>query len=129
MRQIFYDLMLDLAPVPKGRPRVSPARFTVVGGRAVQTCKPHAYTPAATKTFEAKLGWELRRAKCIPRKGLIGLDLTFHTTGRADLDNYVKAFMDASNHILYDDDSQVIELHARLSRELPARIHAVVFAA
>lgn len=31
---------------------------------------------------------------------------------RPDLDNYVKAFFDAANMILWDDDSQVVDLHA-----------------
>lgn len=34
-------------------------------------------------------------------------------TGRPDLDNYEKAVMDALNGQLWDDDSQVVELHAR----------------
>jgi len=37
---------------------------------------------------------------------------TIRPVGKPDLDNYIKAIMDAGNGILWVDDSQVCELHS-----------------
>lgn len=40
---------------------------------------------------------------------------------RPDLDNYLKAFLDACTGILYEDDSQIIDLHGlKLYSETPS---------
>lgn len=127
MIEILHAFTIDIDPVPKGRPRVSPAEFRTVGTRRVQTRKPHAYTPATTKAYEERLAWELRRAKVRVLEGDLGLELTFHTKRGGDLDNYVKSFLDAGNGVFMQDDAQVVHLIAWLRRDVPPRIDVVIF--
>ena len=111
---VIVSLTLDVAPAPKGRPRVSPAEYTVLGGAKVQTKKAHGYTPERTRDFEDKVGWALRQAK-VRRNDtdLLGVRAIFHVGGnwdtRPDLDNCLKALLDACNVIVYADDQQVVE--------------------
>ncbi|MFB5068306.1 MAG: RusA family crossover junction endodeoxyribonuclease [Aerococcus sanguinicola] len=112
------ELVIPGECVPKGRPR-----FTKAG---------HAYTPKKTRAYEAKLKLYFRRAVKEPMEGplsvtlVIGrpflksftkkktaeaLNLDLWPISRPDLDNYVKAVLDAGNGILFADDSQVCRLH------------------
>lgn len=111
---VLVSLTLDVAPAPKGRPRVSPAEYTVLGGQRVRTKKAHGYTPERTRDFEDRVGWALRRAK-VRRNDtdLLGVRAVFHAGGnwdtRPDLDNCLKALLDACNVIVYADDQQVVQ--------------------
>jgi len=109
------------APVAKARPRVSTRH-----GRAF------AYTPKKSADYE-----RLIAAQCPnrPIDGPLALNLQFgipipaswskrkkadalsgviRPTSRPDIDNYVKAVMDAVNGLAYYDDSQVVSLYAKL---------------
>ena len=106
------ELEIPIAPVPKGRPRMTRAG--------------HAYTPAKTREAEATIkewlafrlprGWE-------PYTCAITVELVCYMKkpktnkmeypiGRPDLDNLVKTITDASNGLVWRDDSQIVELHA-----------------
>lgn len=111
---VIVSLTLDVAPAPKGRPRVSPAEYTMIGGQKVRTKKAHGYTPERTRDFEDKVGWALRQAKVRRNDGdELGVRAVFHVGGnwdtRPDLDNCTKALLDASNGIAFKDDQQVVE--------------------
>ncbi len=107
-------------PVPKARPRA-----TVIGGAA------RLYTPGTTRAWEAaaKLAARSAMAKAPPREGALFLSVTVHLpvpqswskakradalagrvhpTARPDLDNYVKAALDALNGEAWRDDAQVV---------------------
>lgn len=113
---------VDIVPVAKGRPRFG-------GGRV--------YTPKKTKDFEAQLGFEGHREmnRRPPLDTAISLDASFtvpvprswskkkrekalngtiHPIGRPDIDNYLKAVMDALNNIVWQDDSQIVTVGASL---------------
>lgn len=103
-----FRLLAHIVPVPKGRPRAG------LGGRM--------YTPAKTKQFEQDFGF-MARAKArkdgvrIPYAGSLRLSVMIHAAQvPADIDNYVKAIMDALNGVIYADDRQVIGLNATLLR-------------
>lgn len=106
--------------VAKGRPRYT--RF----GRA--------YTPKKTADFEQFVKQQIKSqgaemskgpfettilvfkevpkswSKAKKEKALLGEILP---TSRPDLDNYVKSIWDACNGVLYDDDSCIVNLHAK----------------
>jgi Holliday junction resolvase RusA-like endonuclease len=89
-------------PIPKERPRV-------VNGRA--------YTPERTRNWETAVAWCARIAMG-PKKPLAGdlvVTLEFRRKGklRADLDNLTKN-IDGMNGVVWHDDKQVVELHARV---------------
>jgi len=91
---------LHLRPVPKGRPRL---------GRG------HAYTPAATRAYEEHIAWAYKEAGGPLHEGLLDVTMVFRAQRwPGDLDNLVKAVLDALNGIAWRDDRQIRELHAAL---------------
>jgi Holliday junction resolvase RusA-like endonuclease len=94
----------------------------------------HAFTPGRTVTYEAQLATAAQAAmdgrppvggpvavtleiwmpiaSSWPLKKQIGAELGFlRPTGKPDIDNVVK-MLDALNHIIWDDDSQIVMLSA-----------------
>jgi Holliday junction resolvase RusA-like endonuclease len=109
-------------PVAKGRPRL--------------TCNGIAYTPAATRKYEAHgrlaaqqaMGDRPPIAAPVRIVSLVELAVPaswsrartaaalagdIRPTTRPDLDNYIKAALDAINSIVVTDDSLVVELDAQ----------------
>lgn len=85
--------------VPKARARVA---------------RGHAYTPQATRDYEAKVRRAALAAGVSPLVGRIRLTITIHSADRRrrDLDNMIKAIQDALNGVAYVDDSQIDQLQA-----------------
>lgn len=115
-------VVVDGEPVPKGRPRTSPAEWTVVDGRRVRTRAARTYTPTRTAAAEERIGWALRAAG-VRRADTDDLEVrvVFHLAGRrrVDVDNLVKTALDACNGIAWRDDCQVTLLHAEVVRGSP----------
>lgn len=90
-------------PTPKGRPR-----FT--NGRVL--------TDEKSRVAETDFKWQLKAARVPKFAGPVKVELHFHRKDkiRCDLDNLIKLAWDAMNGLVYDDDSQVVELHAVLER-------------
>jgi Holliday junction resolvase RusA-like endonuclease len=124
-------------PVGKGRPR-----FARQGG-FVKT-----YTPKKTANWEQEIAQAAKQAmgSQAPLDTPVALSVRVYKTipvswskakrqqaesnamkpiGKPDLDNYIKAIMDAGNGILWVDDSQVCELHSVKSYGSP-RIEVTV---
>jgi Holliday junction resolvase RusA-like endonuclease len=115
-------LIIDGAPVAKARPRLGK------GGRV--------YTPGATRAYETlvrQLAALEMRGKA-PLQGAVRVELLVELalpqswsrtkqlaaiageimpSSRPDIDNYVKAALDAINTIVIVDDAQIVELRAR----------------
>lgn len=106
-----HRFLFDVTPLAKGRPR-----FTRQG---------RCYTPAATRSFEERLKqaaiFSWRKA---PLTGPLALKVTFsfprpksvkrpYPVSRPDLDNYLKAALDALNGVLWVDDAQMVDILAR----------------
>lgn len=107
---MYYRFYLD--PVPKGRPRLSR------GG--------HAFTPLKTREAERiiqlmaqkQAGNQPRLAGPIQADVLFVIskpkkpkDKNYHVV-RPDLDNLLKLVLDALNGILWNDDSQIVQICA-----------------
>lgn len=115
------EFTVYITPVAKARPRVS-----MRNGRAF------AYTPKKSADYEIAIA-----AHCpnTPMDGPLAINLQFgipiakswskakqddalsgriRPTSRPDIDNYIKAIMDAVNGRAYHDDSQVVDLSASL---------------
>ena len=115
---------IDIEPVPKGRPRFH------IQGRRVMT-----FTPSKTHIYEQTIALEYsqRRKKVFERNTPIDVSLVFglpipQTTPKKrrpdmesgatrhikkpDVDNLVKAVLDALNGIAYEDDAQIVSIVA-----------------
>ncbi len=103
------SLTVDIEPKVKERPRL---------------CKYGTYTAKRTSSYETKLSALLRKAFSLkPLQGEIKLTVVFVFKPpnkltrpypcKGDLDNFVKAFKDAANGILWVDDVQVTGMLAR----------------
>lgn len=113
-------IAMDGPPIAKTR-----ARF----GRG------HAYTPAQTRSFANDFGWAAKAAMAgrTPFTGAVKIIARFelpipaswsarkradaitgeiHPTAKPDLDNFLKAVLDAINGIVVGDDAQVTEIRA-----------------
>ena len=111
---------IDITPVAKARPRV-----TMVGGRA------RAYTPKKSADYERQIAreWAHERQSAAARLDIVfGIPIPqswskkqqdaaasglLLPAKKPDIDNLIKAVMDALNGVAYDDDNQVIELSAK----------------
>jgi len=65
--------------------------------------------------WEAKAQWKHK-----PIAGEVKVNVEFHVQNkRSDLDNLLKGFLDSMTGILYEDDRQISEIHAKrfLSKE------------
>lgn len=97
----------------------------------------HVYTPKATRDEERKIAdaWRKRHGETL-FEGALSVSVTFHAsapkswprrllgsswTQKPDVDNAVKAVLDALNGVAWSDDAQIIRLHAekapRVSKE------------
>ena len=109
-------------PKGKGRPRFN---SNVPGARP--------RTPEQTLMYENLIGWEYRRQcdSCFPEKVPIAMRIRAYysipasaskkkkqrmisgeerPTKKPDLDNVVKVYADALNHLAYHDDAQVVKI-------------------
>lgn len=68
---------------------------------------------AEAKAYKTEVGW---LAKAIIREPLTcPVAVTLHVyrpAKRGDLDNYSKVLLDSLNGIAYEDDAQIVEIHA-----------------
>lgn len=107
------QFIVDGQPVAKQRPRTRRTR----GG------KYRTHTPKKTKDYEASVAQSARIALgSKPRfgdKDKLSVSITIWRDNaiRADIDNIVKSIMDGMEGIVYKNDSQVLELYARLHRK------------
>lgn len=106
-------------PVAKGRPR--------------HTRNGHTYTPKKTRDYEALVknhiklqGGKITEGPVVVRVGVYrsipksfskkkreqAINNEVVPDTRPDLDNYIKALLDASNGLLFQDDNQVVKLVA-----------------
>ena len=116
-----HTIVIPGVPVPKGRPRLG-------NGRAYTPARTAAWERAAKASARAQWGSEpplegavkveLLVILPVPKSWgkhvkVLALDGAYLPARRPDLDNYIKAGLDALNEIAWRDDAQVVELSAR----------------
>ena len=99
-------MIIHIQPIPKGRPRT-----------VSKNGRTWTYTPPRTKEFEEKLKWLLKQGNPKPYDCPLSLTVSFGYKRDADIDNFIKAFCDAANGILWNDDRQIREIHACKRKE------------
>jgi Holliday junction resolvase RusA-like endonuclease len=120
--QVIFQV--DGTPVPKGRPRFARR------GKFVSTYSPKTTVDYESKVFEAaKEAMGLQKPLEGPIVACIYITLPIpasyskkrsqaclsgeeRPTKRSDIDNFVKAIFDGMNGVVFEDDSQVVSLHA-----------------
>lgn len=107
--ELICSAVIDGQPLPKERPRV-------VNG--------HTYTPKKTKDEEERIAriLALHTHVDIPvANDNIRVDMDFYRGDRrrVDIDNAAKTQLDSMNKIIIADDSQIVELHATMTRGDP----------
>jgi len=120
--KIPFETSLNITAIPKGRPR--------------HTSSGHAYTPERTRDYEAAVRYAAQKKmqgkkqflatvrvtifvyKTVPKsyskEKRVLASLGWIIPSGGDLDNYVKAVTDALNGVVYHDDKQIGELHAKV---------------
>lgn len=116
---------VNITPMIKGRPRFG---------------KGFAYTPTRTRNYEKALKAHLKsmmdQQGQAPFDGPISVEVYFkmkqpkkpsNPYPSGDIDNYVKAFLDAANEVLFLDDKQIVELVSTKAYTLHDCITGIVF--
>lgn len=107
----FITLIFNTEPTAKGRPRIG--KFG------------SAYTPAKTRKAEKEIAeaakMQMMKQRKDPLIGPVAVGIEFIMQrpkkpsqpfpSRSDLDNYAKLVCDALNEIVWDDDSQIVDLY------------------
>ncbi len=133
-------IILPIEPKPQSRPRFARR------GNYVQT-----YEDSTMKTYKQQVKNYLRRAKPkLIEKGPIMAHVTFYVQApksalsnkqkrlevelerkycdkKSDLDNYLKAILDASNKILFSDDGQVAKIITEKKYSYNPRIEIEIY--
>lgn len=107
------SFVVDIIPIPKGRPRL---------GRGV------TFTPPKTREYESHLKSLFKKEMMEKTFGALDVPLKVYLEFvlvrpkkprfikwpgvRSDIDNYIKAFLDAGNDILWTDDSLICDIRA-----------------
>lgn len=101
-----FTITIPIVAIGKGRPRVSKAG--------------HVYTPKETRDYEEKVARMIAENFKLDRfTGPVFVDIRVeikqtgdrvYPTVKPDLDNVVKALLDAMNKLVYQDDAQICSL-------------------
>jgi len=120
MKPKIWDFIINTEPIPQERPR-----FTVSyrKGRAYG----RVYESQKMKKYKEFIGWELKRqykSSIIPKYIPIAIECIFFLKEKnffkMDIDNLIKALLDAMQGIIFENDNQIIRLSAGkyISKEL-----------
>lgn len=65
------------------------------------------------REYKGQAGWLAKEAGCYPLAGPVGIVLHVYRARRAgDLDNFGKCLLDSLQGVAFENDSQIVELHA-----------------
>lgn len=79
-----------------------------------RSCRGRVFLSAEAKAYKNTVAALAASRGLQPLQGAIVLKVDIYRERRSgDLDNRLKAIQDALNKIAFDDDSQIVEIHAR----------------
>lgn len=71
------------------------------------------YKSDDARAYQAAVGWQCQALRLSPEVGPITVTMRLYRPAkRGDIDNSIKVLLDALNGYAYEDDSQIVELHA-----------------
>ena len=77
--------------------------------------KGHMVVSAEAKAYKTQVAWIARAAGAQLMDGTLSLSVdVYRAQRRGDLDNFLKILSDSLQGIIYENDSQIVEIHARL---------------
>lgn len=78
-----------------------------------RTYRNQTVVSADAKAYKAGVGWQAKAVIREPLSCPIAVTLrVYRPAKRGDLDNYSKVLLDALNGVAYEDDGQIVEIHA-----------------
>lgn len=93
-------------------------RFTLPwppsANRYWRNVRGHTVVSSEARDYKLRAAWEARIAVDEPLSGNVILTMDFYRPRKSgDLSNRIKVLEDALNGVAFNDDKQVIEIHAR----------------
>ena len=110
-------ITFEVDPCPASRPRVSrwstyyPKRYTKFKNDMKALTSEMETTPSEN-LLSVCVDFYIKMPKSWSKKKTERLDNTY-CSNNSDIDNYIKAILDALNGVLFVDDRQVVEIFAR----------------
>jgi Holliday junction resolvase RusA-like endonuclease len=77
--------------------------------------KGHMVASEEAKSFKVSAGWIVRGMQCAMLTGPLRVYIDIYREAkRGDLDNKIKIILDSLQGIWFENDAQVVEIHARM---------------
>ena len=103
---------IPIQPIPKLRPRLTkrgrvytPRKTLDFEGEVQFWVSQHDFEPLLSGSISAKIEFIYEKPKSVKKSKI-------YKDTRPDLDNLIKAVLDALNGVCYKDDGQIVELYA-----------------
>lgn len=99
-RSLLVDVVIDGEPRPMSRPRVT---------------RHSTYTPATARHAKSAVQMYLRAKITVPTRQEVAVEVDFYLGNRrkCDIDNLWKLVSDAGNGVVWNDDTQIVEVLMR----------------
>jgi crossover junction endodeoxyribonuclease RusA len=73
----------------------------------------HTYKSEDARAYQVAVGWQCQALHLAPHTGPVAVTVRLYRPAkRGDIDNSLKVLLDALQGHVYNDDAQIVELHA-----------------
>ena len=99
---------------PKAEPMTITLPYPPSSNRYWRVANNRTYKSAEAKQYQELVGWTVKAAGVQPLAGNVSIKVNIYRPRKSgDLDNRLKIVIDSLNGIAYEDDRQIVEIHAR----------------